>query len=54
MSGNGTIGGITVRCLTAEAQLQYHQGYEHNEKDKQDVLLLCKTFGLPIPDEYVE
>jgi lincosamide nucleotidyltransferase A/C/D/E len=53
LGGNGTIGGIEVRCLTAEAQLQYHQGYEHDENDMHDVLLLCKTFALPIPAEYL-
>jgi lincosamide nucleotidyltransferase A/C/D/E len=52
LNGKGTIGGIAVRCLTAEAQLLYHQGYEHTEKDRHDVLLLCKTFGLSIPEEY--
>jgi NAD(P)-dependent dehydrogenase (short-subunit alcohol dehydrogenase family) len=31
LNGKETIGGITVRCLTAEAQLLYHQGYEHTE-----------------------
>jgi lincosamide nucleotidyltransferase A/C/D/E len=54
LNGTGTIGGITVRCLTAEAQLLYHQGYEQTEKDRHDVLLLCKTFGLSIPEEYIE
>jgi hypothetical protein len=43
---------MPVRCLTAEAQLLYHQGYVHSEKDVQDVWLLCKTFGLPVPAEY--
>ena len=52
LDGTGTIGGIPVRCFTAEAQLLFHQGYEHSEKDIQDVLLLCKTFGLDIPEEY--
>ena len=51
-NGKGKIGGITVRCLTAEAQLQYHQGYEQKEKDVHDVLLLCKTFGFPVPEDY--
>ena len=51
-NGKGTIGGITVRCMPAEAQVQYHKDYEIREKDIQDVLLLCKTFGLPIPEEY--
>jgi lincosamide nucleotidyltransferase A/C/D/E len=54
LGGEGIIGGLTVRCLTAEAQLQYHQGYEHDEKDRHDVLLLCETFGFPIPAEYAE
>jgi len=51
-NGKGTIGGIIVRCMPAEAQVQYHHGYEQKEKDRHDVLLLCKTFGLPIPEEY--
>ena len=52
LNGKGTVGGITVRCLTAEAQILYHQGYEQKEKDRHDVLLLCKTFGFSIPEEY--
>ena len=51
-NGKGTIGGIKVRCMPAEAQVQYHQDYEIREKDIHDVLLLCKTFGLPIPEKY--
>ena len=52
LDGTGTIGGIAVRCFTAEAQLLFHQGYEHSEKDIHDVLLLCNTFGLDLPEEY--
>ena len=37
--------------MTIEAQLLYHQGYEQTEKDRHDVLLRCKTFGLPISKE---
>lgn len=51
-AGKGTIGGISVRCLSLENQLLYHQGYEHDEDDTHDVLLLCKTFGLEVPKEY--
>jgi len=50
--GKGKIGGMEVQCLTAEAQLLFHQGYEHSEKDKLDVLLLCETFGFEIPEQY--
>jgi lincosamide nucleotidyltransferase A/C/D/E len=52
LTGKGIIGTTAVNCLTAEAQLQYHQGYEYDENDKKDVLLLCKTFGFPVPPEY--
>ena len=52
LDGAGVIGGMAVRCFTAEAQLLFHQGYEHNEKDIHDVLLLCKAFGLDMPEEY--
>ncbi|MDR1701991.1 MAG: aminoglycoside nucleotidyltransferase [Sporomusaceae bacterium] len=54
LKGHGTIGGIAVGCLTAAAQLLYHQGYEHTDKDVLDVRLLCETFGFDIPAEYQE
>jgi lincosamide nucleotidyltransferase A/C/D/E len=50
-SGKGTIGGIVVNCLTVEAQLLYHTGYELQEKDKEDVRLLCESFGVVVPEE---
>jgi lincosamide nucleotidyltransferase A/C/D/E len=52
LSGQGQIGGLPVKCLSAEAQWLYHQGYEHDENDMHDVLLICNTFGMPVPDEY--
>lgn len=52
LNGEGTIGGITVHCLTVEAQLLYHQGYELKDKDIHDIQLLCRTFGLPIPEGF--
>ena len=39
---------IVLTILTAEAQVLYHQGYEKKEKG----MLLCRTFGLSIPEEY--
>jgi lincosamide nucleotidyltransferase A/C/D/E len=51
-SGRGIVGSVAVRCLTPEAQLLFHQGYEGGEKDLHDVLLLCETFGFPIPAAY--
>ena len=52
LDGTGTIGGIAVRCFTAEAQLLFHQGYEYGEKDIHNVLLLCKTLNFDMPEEY--
>jgi len=40
LSGQGTIGGLGVRCLTASAQLRAHVGYETSEKDEHDLRLL--------------
>ena len=52
LEGTGIIGGLAVRCFTAEAQLLFHQGYEPTEKDIQDVALLCNTFELDMPEEF--
>ncbi|MCL2337505.1 MAG: aminoglycoside nucleotidyltransferase [Firmicutes bacterium] len=52
LNGTGMIGDVKVCCLTAEAQLEYHQGYAITEKDIHDVFLLCKTFKLPMPPHY--
>jgi lincosamide nucleotidyltransferase A/C/D/E len=49
LTGKGIIGVTAVRCLTVEAQILYHQGYESKDKDIHDVQLLCETFGFPIP-----
>jgi lincosamide nucleotidyltransferase A/C/D/E len=54
LGGHGTIGGIDVLCLTPEAQLLFHQGYEHDEHDEHDVRLLCEAFHLEPPDGYAQ
>lgn len=36
----GTILGTAVRCLSAEQQLHFHQGYEPREQDLHDLALL--------------
>ena len=51
-SGRGTIGGLAVKCIEPASQLMFHLGYQHDEDDVHDVLLLCKTFGFDIPEEY--
>jgi lincosamide nucleotidyltransferase A/C/D/E len=52
LGGYGVIGGMDVLCLTPEAQLLFHQGYEHDEQDEHDVRLLCEVYHLELPDGY--
>jgi lincosamide nucleotidyltransferase A/C/D/E len=50
--GCGTISDVAVSCLTAEAQMAAHTGYEPTDKDAHDVRLLHNSFDLPLPPEY--
>jgi lincosamide nucleotidyltransferase A/C/D/E len=52
LDGRGRIAEAEVLCLTPEAQVLFHQGYEHDENDEHDMRLLCAAFGLRLPDEY--
>ncbi len=49
---SGRVGGRTFRCLTAEVQVRCHCGYEPDENDRHDVLLLCRRFGIAPPPQY--
>jgi lincosamide nucleotidyltransferase A/C/D/E len=50
--GVGTIGGVQVRCCTAEFQMVSHTGYEIGETDVDDVAALHRRFGIPVPNIY--
>ena len=52
LTGRGVIDGVAVRCIAPEWLVKFHLGYEHDENDQHDVLLLCERFGIPVPDEY--
>jgi lincosamide nucleotidyltransferase A/C/D/E len=43
VSGTGTIEGATVRCVSREAQIAMHSGYDLPETHRQDVRLLQVT-----------
>ena len=45
-------GDITVSCIEPLSQVMLHLGYEHDKNDVHDVMLLCETFQIAIPDEY--
>lgn len=42
----GTIGTTTVRCISAEQQVLFHQGYEPADRDVRDMAQLRKKFGI--------
>ena len=45
LAGEGSIGGRPVRCLTAELQLRFHEGYELSTKDEHDIEILRGLLG---------
>ena len=53
-SGSGEIGDITISCIEPLSQVMFHLGYEHDENDIHDVMLLCEEFQIAVPDEYKE
>jgi lincosamide nucleotidyltransferase A/C/D/E len=50
--GRGRILNREVGCCTAGFQMRSHTGYELDENDFHDVLVLHHRFGIPIPAEY--
>ncbi|MFI8002809.1 nucleotidyltransferase domain-containing protein [Streptomyces sp. NPDC086010] len=42
----GTIGTVTVRCISAERQADFHQGYEPAGRDVADMAHLRRKFGI--------
>jgi len=49
---SGYVAGRTLRCLTPQVQVRCHCGYEPDENDYHDVLLLCVRFGIEPPQHY--
>lgn len=52
LSGVGTIGGVSVRCVAPEHLVAFHLRHEPREKDYHDVAALCEKFGIDIPEKY--
>ena len=52
LTGNGTIAGTPVTCISPEWLVTFHTGYELSESDFHDVDLLCRRFGVDYPEEY--
>ena len=51
LTGTGVIAGRTVRCIEASHLLAFHSGYELDDNDIHDVLVLCKHFAFEVPAE---
>jgi lincosamide nucleotidyltransferase A/C/D/E len=54
LNGTGSINGIAFRCISPEWMIKFHIGYKLNKIDYHDIKLLCKQFGIVIPEEYGE
>ena len=52
LTGRGVIGRREVRCLSPELQLRFHDGYEPDDDDRHDVLLLVERLRLEAPPQY--
>jgi lincosamide nucleotidyltransferase A/C/D/E len=52
--GQGFVRGRPVRCLSPEAQVIVHAGYELAEKDYRELYLLRERFGVQVPDELIQ
>jgi len=49
-TGVGRIGGLEVRCLSPEAQVQCHaQGYQPSDKDLHDMRMLQQKYQVVLP-----
>ncbi|HEY4718360.1 MAG TPA: nucleotidyltransferase family protein [Anaerolineales bacterium] len=54
LTGEGSIGGLRVRCISPEWMVKFHSGYELHQKDYDDVAALCAKFGIALPQEYAK
>ena len=52
LRGRGIVLGYPVRCVTPEALVRYHTGYEPDDDDYRDVAALCRRFKLPLPPPF--
>ncbi len=54
LTGQGSIAGHPVCCITPGWMVQFHTGYPLDENDYQDVKLLCRQFDIPLPPDYAD
>jgi lincosamide nucleotidyltransferase A/C/D/E len=52
LAGHGLIAGMAVRCEAAEWAVRWRSGYSLRDVDRHDVSLLCKRFGIDLPEAF--
>lgn len=52
LSGRGSIDGQAHPCLSPEAQVRAHTGYDPGDDDRRDIIALCEHYGLELPEAY--
>jgi len=51
-NGEGIIGGQKVKCVSLEYAIKFKLDHEIAKHDSEDVGVLCKKFGLELPEIY--
>ena len=54
LTGNGSVSGHPVKCISPEWMVKFHTGYQFDEDDYRDVKALCQHFNIKMPLEYEE
>lgn len=53
LKGKGIIDGVPVRCIALEYVIQFHENYEPDEDDINDIKALIKKFNISPPKNYI-
>ena len=52
LTGTGSLGSQTVRCIAADWAVKFHTAYAPRAVDRHDLKLLHERLGVDVPDQY--
>ncbi|GAB3286268.1 nucleotidyltransferase domain-containing protein [Kineosporia babensis] len=52
LAGRGTLADRSVRCISPEWAVRFHDAYPGDADDSADVRALCERFNLTVPEQY--
>lgn len=52
LSGKGSINGFPINCIALEYVIQFHENYEPDADDIEDIKALCSKFRIKPPRNY--